>query len=140
MSAFKAGTYVGPPTVLGGKATITVSGPSVGPGGVTEYTLVAAAGADQCTYPSAATWYVVGSVLANNPFASRIKSAGITSTLVSYGVGSSQCDTDDYDWVQNTLLGFSQVGNTLTISSYTYDGTEDFSTARDSIVYSLQTP
>jgi hypothetical protein len=28
MSAFKAGTYVGAPTILGGKATITVSGPS----------------------------------------------------------------------------------------------------------------
>src|ERR1700733_12617407 len=98
MSAFRAGTYVGPPTILGGKATITVSGPSVGPGGVTEFSLSAATGADPCTYPSSATWYVVGSVLANNPLASRLKTDGITSTLVSYGVGSSQCDTDSLDW------------------------------------------
>ena len=117
MSAFKSGTYIGPPTILGGNAIITVSGPSVGPGGVTEFTLTAATGANSCTYPSSATWYVVGSDLASNPFASRLKAAGITSTLVSYGEGSSQCDTDDYDWVQNTLLGFTQTGNTLTIYS-----------------------
>jgi len=139
MSNFLAGTYVGPPTILSGKAIITVSGPSVGPGGVTEFNLTAAAGADPCTFPSSGTWYVVGSDLANNPFASRLKTDGITSTLVSYGVGSSECNDDNLDWLQDSLLGFSQVGTTLTIYSYTHDGT-DHNTAQDQITYTLQNP
>jgi hypothetical protein len=134
VSGFKAGTYVGPPTVLGGKATIIVSGPSVGPSGGTAWTLVAAAGADPCTFPSAAVWYDVAS-LANNLLATRLKNAGITSTFSSYGTGGSQCNTDGNDWLQSSLLGFSQVGNTLTISSYTYEGIYDYGTPKDTIVY-----
>lgn len=134
VSGFKAGTYVGPPTVLGGKASIIISGPSVGPGGGTEFTLVAATGADPCTFPSAAVWYDVAS-LATNPLTTRLKNAGITSTFSSYGTGGSQCNTDGNDWAQNTLLGFSQTGNTLTISSYTYEGIYDYGTPKDTIVY-----
>ena len=107
VSAFKAGTYVGPPTILGGKAVIVVSGPSVGPGGSTEWSLTSGSGADPCTYPDTAVWYAV-QALANSPLATRLKSANITSTMSSYGVGRSQCTTDGYYWEQNTLLGFSQ--------------------------------
>jgi hypothetical protein len=135
-SKFKPGTYVGPSTTLGGTAMITVSGPATGPGGTTEWTITAPTGANSCTYPSSATWYV--GPLASNPLASRLKTAGITSTAYSYGIGSSQCDTDGDFWRQNTLLGLSQVGNALTIYSYTYDGEQpDYSTPRDQITYCL---
>jgi hypothetical protein len=137
---FVPGTYVGPSTILSGKAIITVSGPSVGPGGITEWSLSAPTGADPCSYPSSAVWYAVPA-LANSPLAARLSKAGITSTAVQYGVGGSQCSTDGYDWEQNTLLGFSQTsGTTLAISSYTYDGVTDYNTARDTITYTLQTP
>jgi hypothetical protein len=55
---------------------------------------------------------------------------------VSYGVGSSQCDTDENTWLQNSLLGFSQVGNMLTIYSYSRNGS-DYNTAQDEITYEL---
>jgi hypothetical protein len=138
VSNFRAGTYVGPSTILGGKATITVSGPSVGPGGSTQWAIAAANGADPCTYPSSATWYV--GPAANNPVAGRLKSVGITSTAVSYGTGGSQCDTDGDDWLKDSLLGFTQVGNMLTIYSYTFDTTGDSSKPLDQITYTLQAP
>ncbi len=119
---FRAGTYVGPSTILGGKATITVSGPGAGPGGTTEWTIAAQTGADPCTYPSSATWYV--GPLANNPLASRLQKIGITFAGYSYGTGSSQC-TNAFDWNNtSTLLGFSQVGNALTVYSYTYENSD----------------
>ena len=134
-SKFVPGTYVGPSTILGGTALITVSGPSVGPGGTTEWTITTPTGANSCTYPNSATWYV--GPLASNPLATRLKSAGITSTSYSYGIGSSQCSTDGSDWLQSTLIGLSQVGDALTIYSYTYDGLDDYSTPRDQITYCL---
>jgi hypothetical protein len=138
ISNFLPGTYIGPSTVLGGKTSIVVSGPSIGPNGTTEWSLTAPAGADPCTYPSSATWYV-GS-LATNPEAPRLTSAGITSTAYAYGVGGSQCSTDSNDWDQGSLLGFSQTGNAITISSYTYDKVYDQSTPRDQITYILVPP
>src|SRR5437763_1062744 len=44
-SSFKAGTYVGPSTLLGGKAIIIVSGPGVSDGGATQWSLSAGTGA-----------------------------------------------------------------------------------------------
>lgn len=44
--SFKAGTYVGPSNVVGGKAIITISGPTVTSGGYTIWTLTTGSGAD----------------------------------------------------------------------------------------------
>jgi hypothetical protein len=133
---FQAGNYVGPSTILGGQALITLSGPGVGPGGTTEWTLAASPGAASCTYPSTATWYV-GS-LASNPLSARLKKAGITSTAYSYGTGGSEdCYTD---WETDALLGFSQVGNTITIYTFSADGTIDYNTPKDQITYTLIPP
>ncbi len=119
-SKFIAGEYVGPSTVFSGTALITVSGPSVGPGGSTQWTITTPTGAASCTYPNSATWTVVSSI-ASNPLAARLKAAGITSNMYMYGTGSSEC-TNGYNWnAPSTLLGFSQVGPSLTIYSYTYD-------------------
>lgn len=131
ISGFLAGNYVGPSTIFGGKALITVSGPSVGPGGTTEWTISASSGANACTYPDSATWYV--GPLTSNPLSARLKKDGITSPDYSYGVGSSQC-TNALHWGTNTLLGLSQVGDTLTIYSYTYNSA-DSSLPVDQITY-----
>jgi len=130
-STFKAGRYVGPSTILSGTAIVSVSGPSVTTGGATEWTLAAAGGAAGCTYPATATWYV--GPLANSPIAARVKAAGITSTAWYYGVASGPCYSS---WYTNTLIGVSQVGNTLTIASFTNYPT-DYSLPRDQITYTL---
>jgi hypothetical protein len=125
---FKAGTYVGPSTVLGGKAIIVVSGPSPLPNGGTAWTLASAPDSNGDTYPDTAVWYVES--IANNPLASRIDAAKITSPDYAYGVGSGGL------WCNDALLGFSQVGNTLSISDFS--NCYDFETPVDTITYTLQ--
>lgn len=134
-SGFKAGTYAGPSTVLGGKALITVSGPGVTDGGATEWTLSAAAGADPCTYPYSANWY--SGSLANNPYAPWLKSSSITSTAWSYGVGTAtQTPCVNPNW-SNALIGASQAGNTITIVSFgSNEG--NYSAPVGQITYTLQ--
>ncbi len=132
-AGFKAGKYVGPSTVLSGNAIINVSGPGVASGGATEWSLAAASGANAYTYPCSATWYV--GTLTSNPLYSRLKAAGITSTAWSYGViGAAGCALESYNWAPDGLIGLSQNGNTITIVSFSYDGT-DYSTPRDQITY-----
>jgi hypothetical protein len=109
---FKAGKYVGPANIFGGKAAIIVSGPGVTDGGATEWTLTAAPGSDTSTYPGTASWWV--GPIANNPYAAQIKKAGITSTAWSYGISTSAYRA----WAEGTLIGVSQIGNTLTIVSF----------------------
>jgi hypothetical protein len=139
-SGFRAGTYVGPSTLLSGKATVNVSGPGVTDGGATVWSIGAAPGADACTYPISATWYV--GPIENSPFAARIKSAGITSTAWSYGIGAGNAcgsnitGVNSNAWYANTLIGVSQVGNTLTIASFTNAGT-DKTVPLDQITYRL---
>lgn len=129
-AGFKAGKYVGPSTILDGEMFVNVSGPGVTSGGATEWSLAAASGAADCTYPSTATWYV--GALTSNPLYSRIKAAGITSTAWSYGVtGAANCYDD---WLTDTLIGVSQNGNTITIVSFTNDGT-DHNTVQDTVTY-----
>lgn len=132
-SGFVAGKYAGPSTVLNGKALVSVSGPGVTDGGATEWSLSAPTGADPNTQPSSATWYV--GPLASSPLAARLKSAGITSTAWSYGVGGSQNPGNGY-WRANTLMGVSQVGNTLTIVSFS-NGGGDLNIPTDQITYTL---
>jgi hypothetical protein len=108
---FKAGTYVAPSIDFGGTGIIVVAGPSVLPGGGTAWTISLPNGSNGGTDPNSAVWYV--EPIASNPLAARIQAAGITSTQWSYGLGSG------YGWAGNSLLGFMQVGNTLTIADFT---------------------
>jgi hypothetical protein len=133
-TSFVAGKYVGPSAILSGKTSVIVSGPGVTDGGATEWSLSAAAGADNCTYPSSATWYV--GPIANNPLAARITKAGITSTALSYGVGSSQCSTDAA-WGVNTLIGVSQIGNSITFVSFNRVNSNDLNIPVSQITYNL---
>jgi hypothetical protein len=136
---FKAGTYVGPSTILGGKAIITVTGPGVTDGGATLWSLSTGTGADPSTYPSSATWYA--GPIASNPLAARLSKANIASTAYSYGVGSSEpagSSVPGYpNWGSNTLIGVSQVGNTITIVSFTYNSQTDYNTPQSQITYTL---
>jgi hypothetical protein len=141
-TGFKAGTYAGPSTVLNGGMIISVSGPGVTDGGATEWTLSAGSGANSCTTPDSASWYV--GPLANNPLAARLSKAGITSTAYSYGIASSpNCNATTPPQGLNSgnwgypLIGVSQAGNTLTIVSFS-SGATDFSTPQAQITYTLQ--
>lgn len=133
-SDFEAGRYVGPSNVLSGDAIINVSGPGVTSGGATEWSLAAGAGASYYTYPASATWYV--GPLTSNPLYARLEKAGITSAAWYYGVGGSSCGCNT--WEADTLMGFSQIGSTLTIVSFTKNGV-DTSELVDQITYTLQT-
>jgi len=142
-SQFKPGTYAGPSTLLGGKARIVVSGPGIGAGGATQWSLSAAPGADSCTIPPSATWYV-GSP-SSGPYAARIATAKITNTDFSYGVAagvSPSCQNTPSikagSWIYGALIGLSQTGNTLTITSFTSSGTVDNNAPQDTIVFTLQ--
>lgn len=132
VSSFHAGRYVGPSTILGGNAIINISGPGVTVGGATEWTLAAASGASPYTYPGTGTWYV--GPIATSPLATRLKSAGITSTAWYYGVASAS--GDGCAWYTDALIGVSQVGNTLTIVNFSYCGT-DYSVPQNQITYTL---
>jgi hypothetical protein len=138
INGFEAGTYLGPndPTEL-----IQVSGPGVAPSGVTAWSITPATGSSGCIYPSTATWYDVGTNLKNNPLYPRIKAAGLTSTLWQYGVGASSesyyCGSTY--WETNTLMGFSQTGNVLTISSFT-NASKDQNTPVDTQTFVITTP
>jgi len=129
---FKTGRYFTPSTILNGNGSIDIAGPGVSDGGAILFSLAAAPAAHSCTYPNTATLFVGPN--ANNPLAAaRLSKAGITSTAWSYGVGDSPCF-----WSTNDLLGFSQIGNTLTIARFTSNGT-DVATPVDQIVYTVGT-
>lgn len=133
-SAFEAGSYVGPPTILGGLAKIALAGPGVFNGSYTEWTISTVSGANGCTYPASAALFVVPA-LSDSPIYSRLKKAGITSNAWSYGTAASTgCY---YTWPSNGIIGVSQVGNTLTIASFTNGGT-DQNTPVDQITYTLK--
>jgi hypothetical protein len=125
VSSFIAGNYASP----NGSGLITVTGPGIMTDGSTEWSLAASPGASTCTYPDSAMWYV--GPLSGSPLAARLQAAGITSTAWSYGVGDSGCS-----WSANSLLGFSQIGNQLTIVDFTNG--KDYPTPVDSIVYTLK--
>jgi hypothetical protein len=142
-SEFKPGTYAGPSSFLGGKAHVVVSGPGVGAGGATLWSLSVAPGADPCTIPSSATWYA-GSP-SSGPVATRIAAAKITNTDLSYGISAGIASTcaglttvKPGAWVYGALIGVSQTANTLTITSFTTSGITDHNTPQDTIVYTLQ--
>jgi hypothetical protein len=63
----------------------------------------------------------VGS-LASTPYYARVKAAKVPVSGFSYGVGSGSCAGGD--WGANSLLGFAQVGNQLTIFSFTFNGVD----------------
>jgi hypothetical protein len=134
---FKAGTYVGPSSVANGKAIITVGGPGVSDGGATAWSLSAAAGADSCTFPPSATWYV--GPISNSPLQARLKSQGITSTAWSYGVSGQACTGfPNYTyWAAGTLIGVSQTGNAVTIASFSKYGNLDYSAPVDQVTFTL---
>lgn len=123
VSSFRAGQYV----MAGSTQAATIAGPGATLGGATEWSL-----ASTYTYPYTATWHV--GPIASSPLAARLQKAGITSTAWSYGIagGSGEGPT----WSTNALIGVSQIGNTITIVSFT-DGNGDHSQPVAQITYTL---
>ena len=144
VSSFKAGSYIGPGSILDGKTPAFVDGPGAIDGGATSWSFSTAAGADYCTYPGSATWYV--GPIENTPVAARLKKIGITSTAWSYGVASgpgyfTNCTKTGFSfqsdkWQPGTLVGVSQSGNAVTIASFTERG-NDYSAPIAQITYRL---
>ena len=137
VSSFKAGSYIGPASVLGGKTPVYVDGPGLTDSGATTWSITTAAGADPCTYPGSATWYV--GPIDSGPMAPRLKKAGITSTGWSYGVGGASCrdyNFNIFSWGSGSLIGVSQSGNAVTIASFTYNGS-DYSSPQSQVTYRL---
>jgi hypothetical protein len=133
-SAFETGRYFSPSTILSGQGAIDIVGPGVTDGGATLFSLAAAPGAATCTYPNTATWFV--GPIANNPWAARLSKAGITSAAWSYGVGDGgPCGGTAWGNL-NSLLGFSQMGNTLVIALFS-DHNGDVAAPADTITYTL---
>lgn len=119
---FRAGTYAG---VDSGADVIIVSGPGVTPNGATVWSLAWVGGAG-CATPYIATWYDVGTGINNSPIYGRLKGAGVTSTQFGqfdqFGTGAGNCGGPN--WLSNSLLGFSQTGNQLSIVSFTKNGVD----------------
>ncbi len=119
---FEAGNYG---QTSGACCQLEVSGPGVAQNGATVWSLSGIAGAP-CVNPNVATWYDVGTGIKNSPIYARLQKAGIKSTeYYQFGVGSG-CG-DDNPWAANTLIGFSQTGNGLAISSFTNNGVDQSS-------------
>jgi hypothetical protein len=116
---------------------ITLAGPGIG-SGVTSWSIATAPGYDYCTIPGTAEFWV-GS-LTSSPIAARLKAAKITSTDWSYGeLGPVTCipGINGNNWQTNGLIGLSQVGNTVTVASFSVDGV-DYSQPVDELTYTLK--
>jgi len=129
---FVAGTYIDQ-----SGNSYTVSGPGVGIGGGTVWSISEKSGGTDCL--AQATWYTATGN--SNPENGRVQAAKITSTLYSYGVeGTAQGACNDYKatFGTDTLIGAYQSGNSLVISSFTlyYDG--DWQNPLDEITLTLQ--
>lgn len=133
VNGFKPGTYKGPTQIEAGEMGIAVAGPGTTVNGATIWTYTSA-GTAGCIYPSNGYWY--DGPLAGNPLAARVKAAGIVNASQwSFGLlGDQNCG-----WYTNSLLGFSQVGNTITIADFT-NGEGDHSLPVDTITYTKTTP
>ncbi len=132
VSSFRAGNYVAPRNIVSGQGFITVAGPGVADGGNTQWSISTGTNSNQFTYPSTATFYT-GSI-DSNPLAERIKKAGLTSTAWSYGFGGT---AGVRNWAPNSLLGFSQIGNTITVASFTDATLVDKSLPVDQVTFTI---
>ena len=128
-SGFKAGTYVAP-----NGATIVVTGPGVTKNGATEWSL--AQSGTTCSFPYSATWYV-GSI-SSNPLYPRLKADAVTSSAYSYGILGTSSSCGNNDWDGGALLGFTQTGNSLTIVTFSYGGTDDYATPIAQLTYTYK--
>ena len=131
VAGFEAGTYVDADFDNMG---FVLAGPGIGVG-VSVWSVTLAATHGTGTTPSNATFWV--GPIANSPIAARLKAANITSTNWSYGVLSTQ---EFYlaNWALGNLLGFIQVGNTVTVARFTNNTGIDVNVPVDQFSYTLQ--
>jgi hypothetical protein len=134
-AGFQAGTYM---DSVGN--TYFVTGPGVGPGGATSWSLIASSG-DNCNSIIDLTWYT-GAGKQNPEYPRVAKAKIINPDEYSFGVsgGTNGC-FGSADFYQGFLIGASQNGNGITISSFDAWGTggdQSSPTATWSII--LQSP
>ncbi len=139
ISNFLAGSYVGPAT--DGNYDITVVGPGVTTGGATEWSSATTTGASCYTVPTSATWFAFGGPMTKHPLYTRLKNAGITAQtygFYSWGTtGDQSCNSNN--WGTNYLIGVSQTGSSLMITSFTQSGS-DKNQPVDQITYTNKNP
>jgi hypothetical protein len=139
VAGFKTGTYVSSAAVDSGKMGFVLSGPGIGTN-VSVWSIATTSAFDSCSVPPTATFYV--GPLTSNPLYTRLKKAGITSTNMSYGLlGTQLCvpaGINSSNWRTNSIIGLSQIGNTITISSFTLYGDTDQSTPLDEFTFTLK--
>ena len=139
ISNFLADNYKGPGT--DGGYDITVFGPGVTSGGATEWSLASSTGASCYTTPTSATWYVFSGPMTKHPLYQRLKAANITAqTYAAYSwgtTGNQSCTSTG--WGSNFLIGLSQTGSALMITSFTNNGV-DQNQPESEITYTNQNP
>jgi hypothetical protein len=134
---FVAGTYLAPSNLFNGKGYITVSGPTVGDGGATLWSLTAGPNADPSLYLASANWWV--GPVANNPYAARINDAKITSTTYSYGISTYMPGACVLPWCADSdLIGVSQTGSVLSIATFSNNGENDQNTPYAILTFTKQ--
>jgi len=116
-SNFQAGTYID-----SANNVYYVTGPGVGPGGATSWSLMAAPG-DSCNSIAGLTWYTGSGK--TNPEWPRVSAAKIINPdEYSFGIAGGQdgCFASN-DFYQGALVGVSQNGSGITVSSFDAWGT-----------------
>jgi hypothetical protein len=133
VAGFEAGTYVN--AAVGENMGFVLAGPGIG-AGVSVWSITLAATYWYATTPGNATFWV--GPIANSPIAARLTAAKITSNDWSYGVlGTQEAYAAPY-WSVGDLLGFSQVGNTVTVARFTNNLKVDVNLPVDQFTYTLK--
>ena len=94
----------------------SVTGPGVGPGGATAWSLTfLSQGQNFPCILDSVTWYTDPGP--NNPEATRLQAAGITTTAYSFGLsGGSSCAGSAFS--NGALVGVAHTGSGIAISSF----------------------
>jgi len=130
VSSFQPGTYK---LSTDPNFAVVLSGPGIGVAGTTVWSISSAG--DLCGAPSSSEWWT--GPIVDNPLATRITTAKISSKDYSYGsVGTNGNCWPFYN--QRDLIGASQVAGTLTISDFTDIGGNDHSVPQAQVTLVLQ--
>jgi hypothetical protein len=111
----------------------TVAGPSIGPGGATAWTLTLVTDKAGCAMIGG-FWYTDQGP--NNPEYGRVTAANITPPLYSFGLLQNSNGDCLAPFSANALIGLIEVGDTLTLESFTFGG--DKSSPQASWILTLQ--
>ncbi len=128
VASFRAGTYV---ASTDNNYAVTLAGAGIAAGGTTAWSMSSTGGI--CQLPSTANWWT--GPVADNPLASRITMAKITSKDFSYGFLGTGANC--WPFRPGDLIGVAQVGNTLTFEDFTNNAGADQSIPQAQTTFTL---